>query len=67
MSLLKKILPSLLIFLSSIIGLRVFNLFLQFNNRSEGSYVYSVREFDSCKKLRVAHPLDYEIFKPNKK
>jgi len=47
--------------LSVIIGSRIFNEFLKYNDTPQGEYTYSVRELSTGEKLRVSHGSNYDI------
>ncbi|WP_413743410.1 hypothetical protein [Synechococcus sp. MIT S9451] len=46
---------------SVLIGARVINEFLRFNDKPQGQYSYSYRDLSTGEKLRVAHESDYDI------
>ena len=46
---------------SALIGARVINEFLKFNDKPQGEYNYSYRDLSTGEKLRVSHESNYEI------
>ena len=47
--------------LSVLIGTRVINEFLKFNDKPQGEYNYSYRDLSTGEKLRVSHESNYDI------
>jgi len=50
-----------MIAISAVIGARVVNEFLRFNDKPQGDYSYSYRDLSTGEKLRVAHERNYDI------
>lgn len=57
----EKIISIGLVAFSSLIGIRVVNEYLKYDNRSKYSYESSIRELNDGSKLHVAHPQNYKI------
>ena len=57
----EKIISIGLIAFSSLIGIRVVNEYLKYDDRTKYTYESSIRELNDGSKLHVAHPQNYKI------
>ena len=57
----KKIISIALIAFSSLIGIRVINEYLKYDDRPKYKFDFSIRVLNDGSKLRVAHPKNYNI------